>query len=120
MHRGRALAAFNHLLALRVQKLNTEKRGSSGTSVPGQTNVQSDLHALLAPISQNEESLLSTVWITCGLFCLCKKVIAFLSGHFFILCLVNAYILKFTLPLSLQVVSSLSSRQFLKFDNVIE
>ncbi|XP_071914201.1 uncharacterized protein [Coffea arabica] len=61
LHRGRALAAFNHLLALRVQKLNTEKRGSSGTSVPGQTNVQSDLHALLAPISQNEESLLSTV-----------------------------------------------------------
>lgn len=61
LHRGRALAAFNNLLALRVEKLNTEKRGPSGTSVPGQTNVQSDVHALLAPISQNEESLLSTV-----------------------------------------------------------
>ncbi|KAL3527892.1 hypothetical protein ACH5RR_012548 [Cinchona calisaya] len=61
LHRGRALAAFNHLLALRVQNLNSEKGGPSGTSVPGQTNVQSDVQSLLAPITQNEESLLSAV-----------------------------------------------------------
>lgn len=62
LHRGRALAAFNHLLTLRVEKLNKEKRRSLGT------NMQSDVHALLAPITQNEESLLSAVWITQDLY----------------------------------------------------
>ncbi|CAI9109170.1 OLC1v1008939C1 [Oldenlandia corymbosa var. corymbosa] len=61
LHRGRALAAFNHLLALRVERWNKDKRGSSGTSAPAQTNVQSDVHVLLSPITQDEESLLSEV-----------------------------------------------------------
>ncbi|KAK2975888.1 hypothetical protein RJ640_015319 [Escallonia rubra] len=63
LHRGRALAAFNHLLSVRVQKLKQESShgGLSGTTVHGQTNVQSDVHTLLAPITQNEESLFSAV-----------------------------------------------------------
>ncbi|KAI8029134.1 hypothetical protein LOK49_LG01G02035 [Camellia lanceoleosa] len=63
LHRGRALAAFNHLLGVRVQKLKLENthRGQSGTSVHGQTNVQADVQTLLTPIAQSEESLLSSV-----------------------------------------------------------
>eukprot|EP00257_Ricinus_communis_P021930 XP_015581513.1 uncharacterized protein LOC8264038 isoform X1 [Ricinus communis] len=59
LHRGRALAAFNHVLGLRVQKLKVE--GQSGTSSHGQTNVQSDVQTLLAPIAQSEEAILSSV-----------------------------------------------------------
>lgn len=64
LHRGRALAAFNHLLAVRVQKLKMESthRSPAGSSVPGQTNVQADVQTLLAPLTQSEESLLSSVW----------------------------------------------------------
>ncbi|CAL5368142.1 unnamed protein product [Camellia sinensis] len=63
LHRGRALAAFNHLLGVRIQKLKLENthRGQSGTSVHGQTNVQADVQTLLTPIAQSEESLLSSV-----------------------------------------------------------
>ena len=63
MHRGRALAAFNHLLAVRVQKLKLENtnRGQPGTSLHGQTNVQADVQIVLTPITQSEESLLSSV-----------------------------------------------------------
>lgn len=65
LHRGRALAAFNHLISVRVKKLKMENiaRGHSGTSGNGQTNVQSDVHTLLAPITQSEESLLLPVRI---------------------------------------------------------
>ncbi|KAF5960350.1 hypothetical protein HYC85_001559 [Camellia sinensis] len=70
LHRGRALAAFNHLLGVRVQKLKLENthRGQSGTSVHGQTNVQADVQTLLTPIAQSEESLLSSVGICRYLF----------------------------------------------------
>ncbi|XP_058186031.1 uncharacterized protein LOC131303262 isoform X4 [Rhododendron vialii] len=63
LHRGRALAAFNHLLAVRVQKLKMESthRSPAGSSVPGQTNVQADVQTVLAPLTQSEESLLSSV-----------------------------------------------------------
>ena len=65
MLRGRALAALNHLLGVRVQKLKLEKtKGQSSASVNGQTNVQSDVQMLLAPITQSEESLLSSVRFT--------------------------------------------------------
>ncbi|KAM7262326.1 hypothetical protein ACFE04_021403 [Oxalis oulophora] len=59
LHRGRALAAFNHLLSIRIDKLKTE--GQSNSSTRGQTNVQSDVQTLLSPITQGEESLLSSV-----------------------------------------------------------
>ncbi|KAM7517827.1 hypothetical protein LguiB_016789 [Lonicera macranthoides] len=63
LHRGRALAAFNHLISVRVKKLKMENiaRGQPGTSGNGQTNFQSDVHTLLAPITQSEESLLLPV-----------------------------------------------------------
>ncbi|XP_022741667.1 uncharacterized protein LOC111293165 isoform X2 [Durio zibethinus] len=57
LHRGRALAAFNHLLTSRVEKLKIEGRSNAS----GQTNVQSDVQTLLAPISEKEECLLSSV-----------------------------------------------------------
>ncbi|KAL8218308.1 hypothetical protein R6Q57_021681 [Mikania cordata] len=64
LHRGRALAAFIHLLSLRVKKLKSDyetRRIHSDTSVNGQSNVQSDVHTLLSPITHEEESLLSSV-----------------------------------------------------------
>ncbi|XP_010261035.1 PREDICTED: uncharacterized protein LOC104599968 [Nelumbo nucifera] len=59
LHRGRALAAFNHLLGMRVQKLKSTNilQEQSGASA----NVQSDVQILLAPLTHNEESLLSSV-----------------------------------------------------------
>ncbi|KAI5588074.1 hypothetical protein BDE02_05G071700 [Populus trichocarpa] len=59
LHRGRALAAFNHILDVRAQKLKLE--GQSGASSHGQRNVQSDVQALLAPLTQSEEAGLSLV-----------------------------------------------------------
>lgn len=59
MHRGRALAAFNHLLVARVKKFKSE--GQGGASPHGQSNVQSDVQTLLAPLTQSEESLLASV-----------------------------------------------------------
>ncbi|KAI3451060.1 hypothetical protein Pfo_007725 [Paulownia fortunei] len=63
LHRGRALAALNHLLSARVHKLKPDNkhRGQSETPSSGQTNVQSDVQILLAPITESEESLLSSV-----------------------------------------------------------
>ncbi|XP_043696644.1 uncharacterized protein LOC122647289 isoform X2 [Telopea speciosissima] len=63
LHRGRAFAAFNHLLGLRVQELKSTKAHQevSGASVQGQTNVQSDVQLLFATLTQSEESLLSSV-----------------------------------------------------------
>ncbi|ONI01941.1 hypothetical protein PRUPE_6G168600 [Prunus persica] len=55
LHRGRALAAFNHLLTVRVQKLKSEAQ------THGQTNVQADVQTLLGPITESEKSLLSSV-----------------------------------------------------------
>ncbi|KAJ6768552.1 SPATACSIN [Salix koriyanagi] len=59
LHRGRALAAFNHILGVRVQKLKLE--GQSGASSHGQRNVHSDIQALLAPLTESEEAVLSSV-----------------------------------------------------------
>lgn len=59
MHRGRALCAFKRLLTVRVQKLKSE--GKSRAAEHGQKNVQSDVLTLLAPITESEESLLSSV-----------------------------------------------------------
>lgn len=66
LHRGRALAALNYLLSARVYKLKSDSkhRGQSETSSSGQTNVQSDVQTVLAPITETEESLLSSVRIT--------------------------------------------------------
>ncbi|CAI0554802.1 unnamed protein product [Linum tenue] len=58
LHRGRALAAFNHVLGVRLQKL---KKGEPGSSPHGQNNVQSDVQMLLAPLVSSEEALLSSV-----------------------------------------------------------
>ncbi|XP_028951098.2 uncharacterized protein [Malus domestica] len=55
LHRGRALAAFNHLLTARVQKLKSERQAH------GQTNVQADVQTLLGPIKESEKSLLASV-----------------------------------------------------------
>lgn len=56
LHRGRALAAFNRLLGLRIEKLKLED-----SLMHGQSNVQSDVQILLSPITQSEESLVSFV-----------------------------------------------------------
>lgn len=63
LHRGRALAGFNQLLGYRVQKLKSDvsDRGQSSASMRGQVNVQSDVQTLLSPLTQSEESLLSSV-----------------------------------------------------------
>ncbi|RZC55256.1 hypothetical protein C5167_014133 [Papaver somniferum] len=61
LHRGRALGAFNHLLGLRVQMLNENSHKKQSGASSGQANIQSDVQMLLAPVTQNEESLLSTV-----------------------------------------------------------
>ncbi|KAJ6413504.1 hypothetical protein OIU84_006325, partial [Salix udensis] len=58
LHRGRALAAFNHILGVRAQKLKLE--GQSGASSHGQRNVHSDVQALLAPLTESEEVVLSS------------------------------------------------------------
>ncbi|KAL4575265.1 hypothetical protein LXL04_022107 [Taraxacum kok-saghyz] len=62
LHRGRPLAAFIHLLSLRVKKLKLEfETRRLQSEVNGQSNIQSDVHTLLSPITQEEESLLSSV-----------------------------------------------------------
>lgn len=59
LHRGRALAAFNYLLSLRASKLKdaTEHKKSSR-----QTIIQSDVQAILSPLSLQEWSLLPSVF----------------------------------------------------------
>ncbi|KAM6563640.1 hypothetical protein CsatB_023638 [Cannabis sativa] len=59
LHRGRALSSFNRLLSVRIQNLKSE--GQSGNLTQGQTNIQSDLQRLLAPLTETEISLLSSV-----------------------------------------------------------
>ena len=59
LHRGRALSSFNCLLSVRIQNFKSE--GQSGDSTQGQTNIQSDLQRLLAPLTETEISLLSSV-----------------------------------------------------------
>ncbi|KAG8383430.1 hypothetical protein BUALT_Bualt04G0012400 [Buddleja alternifolia] len=68
LHRGRALAALNHLLSARVHMLKSENQhgGQSETLSSGQTNVQSDVQTLLGPITENEESLLSSAYDPVG------------------------------------------------------
>ncbi|XP_031108009.1 uncharacterized protein LOC116012576 isoform X2 [Ipomoea triloba] len=65
LHRGRALAALNNLLAVRAQKLKSEsaQRGRPGTSshAQSQTIIQSDMQTLLGPITETEQLLLSSV-----------------------------------------------------------
>lgn len=65
LHRGRALAALNHLLSARVHKLKSDdkQRGQAESPSTAQTNIQSDVQNLLSPITESEESLLSTVRI---------------------------------------------------------
>uniref|UniRef100_A0A2P2LNY5 Uncharacterized protein LOC105123888 isoform X3 n=1 Tax=Rhizophora mucronata TaxID=61149 RepID=A0A2P2LNY5_RHIMU len=58
LHRGRALAAFNHIIGARVQKLKLEGQSSKSH---GQTNIQSDLQTFLAPITQSEKPFFSSV-----------------------------------------------------------
>ncbi|CAH8345161.1 unnamed protein product [Eruca vesicaria subsp. sativa] len=59
LHRGRPLAAFNAFLEHRVEKLKLEDQ--SGSSIHGQRNMQSDVPMLLAPLTRDDESLLSSV-----------------------------------------------------------
>ncbi|KAL1567191.1 hypothetical protein AAHA92_02696 [Salvia divinorum] len=63
LHRGRALAALNHLLSARVHKLKSDNKpwGQPESPSTGQTNIQSDVQILLSPITESEESLLSSV-----------------------------------------------------------
>lgn len=99
LHRGRALAAFNHLLAVRVQKLKME---STHRSPEGQTNVQADVQTVLAPVTQSEESLLSSVWslfiliylfrcMFC-LFFLVQLCFAYINAHGCTLCIFLDYL----------------------------
>uniref|UniRef100_A0A7N0TN62 Spatacsin C-terminal domain-containing protein n=1 Tax=Kalanchoe fedtschenkoi TaxID=63787 RepID=A0A7N0TN62_KALFE len=63
LHRGRPIAAFNHLLSMRLKKLklDTGGKGQSVNSLPGPVITQSDVQTLLSPITQDEGSLLSSV-----------------------------------------------------------
>lgn len=58
LHRGRPLAAFNHILGVRASKL---KSSHVHKEVSRQANIQSDVQAILAPLTQSEGSLLSSV-----------------------------------------------------------
>ncbi|KAK1264752.1 hypothetical protein QJS04_geneDACA023233 [Acorus gramineus] len=63
LHRGRPLAAFNYLLGARAQRLKKThvRQETSRTLVHGQVNIQPDVQTLLAPLSQEERSLISSV-----------------------------------------------------------
>lgn len=58
LHRGRALAAFNHILGLRASKL---KSSHVQKELTRQANIQSDMQAILSPLIPDEESILSSV-----------------------------------------------------------
>lgn len=58
LHRGRAFAAFNLLLSLRASKL---KDATEHKEPLRQTNIQSDVQAILSPLSLQEWSLLPSV-----------------------------------------------------------
>ncbi|RAL44025.1 hypothetical protein DM860_014162 [Cuscuta australis] len=65
LHRGRALAAFSHLLSVRAQKLKSEssQRVRPGTSAHGHSHaiIQSDMQTLLGPVTETEQLRLSSV-----------------------------------------------------------
>ncbi|KAG0546959.1 hypothetical protein BDA96_01G038500 [Sorghum bicolor] len=58
LHRGRALAAFRHLIAKRASQL---KSASARQVISTQSNVQADVQLMLAPLSQAERSILISV-----------------------------------------------------------
>ncbi|KAG9456856.1 hypothetical protein H6P81_001364 [Aristolochia fimbriata] len=63
LHRGRPLAAFSNVLAARTQKLKPtySLQTPHGPTMQGQASVQSDVQRLLVPLTEDEESLLSSV-----------------------------------------------------------
>ncbi|KAG8053146.1 hypothetical protein GUJ93_ZPchr0001g29494 [Zizania palustris] len=58
LHRGRALAAFRHLLSKRVSQL---KSANAQQVISVQSNVQADVQLILAPLSQTERPILLSV-----------------------------------------------------------
>ncbi|CAD5188311.1 unnamed protein product [Musa acuminata subsp. malaccensis] len=58
LHRGRALAAFNHLLGARTLNL---KSANPRQQISGKPNIQSDMQAILSPLTEGESSILKTV-----------------------------------------------------------
>ncbi|KAG0476489.1 hypothetical protein HPP92_013330 [Vanilla planifolia] len=58
LHRCRALGAFNHLLSLRASKLKISTEHGEPSR---QNTIQSDVQAILSPLSQNEWSLIPSV-----------------------------------------------------------
>ncbi|RLN30060.1 uncharacterized protein C2845_PM05G27470 [Panicum miliaceum] len=58
LHRGRALAAFRHLLVKRASQL---KSANARQVISAQSNVQADVQLILAPLSQAERSILLLV-----------------------------------------------------------
>ncbi|XP_062194810.1 uncharacterized protein LOC133897988 isoform X2 [Phragmites australis] len=58
LHRGRALAAFRHLLVKRALQL---KSANARQVISAQFNVQADVQLILAPLSQAERSILLSV-----------------------------------------------------------
>ncbi|KAG0476485.1 hypothetical protein HPP92_013326 [Vanilla planifolia] len=58
LHRCRALGAFNHLLSLRASKLKISTEHGEPSR---QNTIQSDVQAMLSPLSQNEWSLIPSV-----------------------------------------------------------
>ncbi|KAL6848044.1 hypothetical protein ACP4OV_022172 [Aristida adscensionis] len=58
LHRGRALAAFRHLLVKRASQL---KSANARQVISAQSNVQADVQLMLAPLSQAERSILLSV-----------------------------------------------------------
>ncbi|KAH7442054.1 hypothetical protein KP509_03G068400 [Ceratopteris richardii] len=64
LRRGRAMAAFNSLLGIRLQNLNAQGsliREHVGKFQKGQLHMSSELNALLSPLSTPEEKYLATV-----------------------------------------------------------
>ncbi|KAM0918674.1 hypothetical protein ACQ4PT_008706 [Festuca glaucescens] len=58
LHRGRALAAFRHLLGKRASQL---KSANAGQVISTQSDVQADVQLILASLSQTERSVLLSV-----------------------------------------------------------
>ncbi|KQK03052.1 uncharacterized protein LOC100829381 isoform X2 [Brachypodium distachyon] len=58
LHRGRALAAFRHLLGKRAAQL---KSANARQVISAQSDVQADVQLILAPLSQTERSVLLSV-----------------------------------------------------------
>ncbi|KAI5076391.1 hypothetical protein GOP47_0008456 [Adiantum capillus-veneris] len=64
LRRGRAMAAFNAFLAIRLQNLNAQGsliREHVGKFQKGQLHMSSELHALLSPLALHEEKYLALV-----------------------------------------------------------